>query len=175
MKRIINLIIVVSILVSCNQEKEESPIISKTVWKEIVMPKYIPANQKLHDTIIALDKFLWEAYNTQNDSIFPAYVTQDFEFYHDQGGVLFSKEKFTNQVKKFFEQTKGQVVYGETVKGTNEVYEIPNYGAVQLSYQRFRENNNPEWTEPATIWKKTTEGWLPARSISLHERIPEEE
>ena len=73
----------ISILTSCNRGKEESLVISKTDSKEIIIPKYIPANQKLHDTINALDKLLWDAYNTGNDSIIVSYATEDFKFFRD--------------------------------------------------------------------------------------------
>jgi hypothetical protein len=85
-------------------------------------------------------------------------MTDDHEFYHDEGGALFSKEKNAIQWRKF---NKDLGVVGETVAGTNEIYEIPNYGALQLSYQRFHEKVKPEWTAPAraiVLWKKTPKG-----------------
>tara|TARA_R110002124_G_scaffold280363_1_gene453588 strand:- start:70 stop:567 length:498 start_codon:yes stop_codon:yes gene_type:complete len=162
----------ISILTSCNRGKEESLVISKTDSKEIIIPKYIPANQKLHDTINALDKLLWDAYNTGNDSIIVSYATEDFKFFHDEIGTFFSKKKWAPLVRNFFNKTKNLNFIGETVDGTNEVYEIPNYGAVQFSYQRFRDNENPEWTVPAriiTVWKKTPEGWRQSQQFSFHE------
>lgn len=162
----------ISILTSCNQEKKESLIISKADSKETNMPRYIPANQNLHDTIIALDNFLWDAYNAGNDSIIVSYVTEDFKLFHDVIGTVFSKKKFAPLVSNYFNKTKDLNFIGETVDGTNEVFEIPDYGAVQFSYQRFRDNENPEWTAPSrmiTVWKKTSEGWRQSQQLSFHE------
>tara|TARA_R110000744_G_scaffold37809_1_gene86433 strand:- start:197 stop:694 length:498 start_codon:yes stop_codon:yes gene_type:complete len=162
----------ISIFNSCNNRKVESPPISKTESNEIMMAKYIPANQNLYDTIDSLDKFLWEAYNKGNDSIIVSYVTEDFKLFHDEIGTVFSKKKFAPLVSNYFKKIKNLNFKGETVDGTNEVYEIPNYGAIQFSYQRFRDNENPEWTAPArmiTVWKKTSEGWRQSQQFSFHE------
>lgn len=162
----------ISILTSCNQEKKESQIQSKADSQETIMSRYIPANQNLHDTIIALDNLLWDAYNTRNDSIIVSYVTDDFKLFHDEIGTVFSKKKFAPLVSNFFKKSKNLNFIGETVDGTNEVYEIPDYGAVQFSYQRFRDNENPEWTAPArmiTVWEKTSEGWRQSQQLSFHE------
>lgn len=178
MKRIINVLIGISFLASCNHNKEESLVISETDSNEIIIPEYIPANQQLHDTIIALDKLLWDAYNTGNDSITINYVTNDFKFFHDYGGLTSSKNSFSELVTKSNNNHKDIGLIGETVSGTNEVYEIPNYGAIQLSYQRFKDNEYPEWSIPArtiTVWEKTPNGWLQSQMISLHDKSDDEE
>ena len=61
--------------------------------KEITIPKYIPANQALHDTIVALDKLYWQAYNKGDSTTLFNLMADDHEFYHDIGGPTFSKEK----------------------------------------------------------------------------------
>ena len=72
-------------------------------------------------------------------------------------------------MESFYNTDHGTV--GETVKGINEIYKIPNYGALQLSYQRFYDKENPKWTEQAraiVLWKETPNGWLQSRVFSLH-------
>ena len=71
---------------------------------------------------------------------------------------------------RFYNLDEG--VVGKTVEGTIEVYELPGYGALQLSYRRFYDKKNPEWTAPAraiVLWKKIPNGWLRSRVVSLHE------
>ena len=138
--------------------------------KQITIPKYIPANQALHDTIVAMDKLYWEAYNKGDTTTLFNLMTDDHEFYHDIGGSTFSKEKMKDRLKRFYNLDEG--VVGKTVEGTIEVYGLPGYGALQLSYRRFYDKKNPEWTAPAraiVLWKRTPNGWLRSKVFSLHE------
>ena len=169
MRNIFLTLLGVAIVFSCNQKKDASPELTVAKTKEIILPKYTPANQQLYDTIVALDKLYWEAYNKGDLNTIIDLMTDDHEFYHDEGGAFFSKEKIALQIRKFYNKDLG--VVGETVTGTNEIYEIPNYGALQLSYQRFYEKAKPEWSLPAraiVLWKKTSKGWLQSRVFSFH-------
>ncbi|MEP7255054.1 MAG: hypothetical protein ABI666_04715 [Ferruginibacter sp.] len=134
------------IIFSCNQKKEASSELTVAKTKKIILPEYIPANHQLYDTIIALDKIYREAYNKGDVNTLIDFMTDDHEFYHDEWGAVFSKEKLAIEIRKF---DKSLGVVGETVAGTNEIYEIPDYGALQLAYQRFYEKAKPEWTAPA--------------------------
>jgi hypothetical protein len=159
-----------SIIFSCTKKQEDSTIITDLKTKGINLPEYTPANKQLYDTIVALDNIFWEAYNTRDTTIILDLMTDDHEFYHDMGGALISKEKNAIQWKEFLSQDLG--ILGETVAGTNEIYEIPDYGALQLSYQRFYRKQHSEWTTPAraiVLWKKTPKGWLQSRVFSLHQ------
>jgi ketosteroid isomerase-like protein len=165
-----NIFLLLSIVIafSCNQKKNVSSELREAKAEEIIIPVYKPANQQLYDTIVALDKIYWEAYSKGDLNKLIDFMTDDHEFYHDEGGAIFSKEKLAVQVRKF-DITLG--IVGETVAGTNEIYEIPNYGALQLSYQHFYERAKPQWTSPAraiVLWKKTPKGWLQSRVFSLH-------
>lgn len=157
--------------VTDNQNSKTNPTNTEPAnIKEITVPKYIVANQALHDTIVALDKLYWEAYNKGDSTTLFNLMADDHEFYHDIGGPTFSKEKMKVRLKNFINQDEG--VVGKTVEGTIEVYEMPDYGALQLSYRRFYDKKNPEWTAPAraiVLWKKTPHGWLRSRVFSLHQ------
>lgn len=159
----------VAIIFSCNQRKDPSSELTAAKGKEIILPNYTPANQDLYDTIVAMDRIFWEAYNKGDLNTIINLMTDDHEFYHDQGGAMFSKEKIAIQIRKVYDKDLG--IVGETVAGTNEIYEIPNYGALQISYQRFYDKANPTWSPPAraiVLWKKTAKGWLQSRVFSFH-------
>jgi hypothetical protein len=161
MRNIFLILLSVAFVFSCKQKQNAS--------SDIILPKYTPANQQLHDTIVALDKIYWEAYNKRDVNTLIDLMTDDHEFYHDEGGAMFSKEKNAIQIREFCSKDLG--IVGETVVGTNEIYEIHDYGALQLSYQRFYERVKPEWTTPAraiVLWKKTSKGWLQSRVFSFH-------
>lgn len=169
MKRITTALIGIISLIACNQKEDNTNQTPDKVTTEIQIPKYKVANQQLFDTIVALDKIYWEAYNNGDIDKVIAFMTDDHEFYHDEEGVVFTKEKNSEVWKKFYAMDLG--VVGETVEGTNEIYEIPGYGALQLFYQRFYDKRDPEWSEPAraiTVWRETPEGWLQSRVFSLH-------
>ncbi len=169
MRNIFFILLGAAMIVSCNQKKEASPELPVKKTTGIILPEYSPASHQLYDTIVALDKLFWDAYNKGNLDTLIGFMTDDHEFYHDEGGAMFSKEKIATEMRKYYKKELG--VVGETVAGTNEIYEIPNYGALQLSYQRFHEKAKPEWTAPAraiVLWKKTPKGWLQSRVISLH-------
>ena len=62
----------------------------------------------------------------------------------------------------------------ELVKGSIEVYPIPNYGAVQIGLHRFFNNQDPPGTPSPTgkfihTWKRENGRWRITRVISLHE------
>ena len=169
MQRIFIVIIGILTLVSCNHKKDNTTEIIDNVTAEINIPKYTVANKQLYDTIVALDKIYWKAYNNGDVNKVIDFMTDDHEFYHDEEGVLFTKEKNAEVWKKFYAMDLG--VVGETVGGTNEIYEIPGYGALQIFYQRFYDKKDPEWSKPAraiTVWKETPNGWLQSRVFSLH-------
>ena len=163
------LIFGILLLISCKNKTEDVKKIITTDDMELNIPKYTIANKQLFDTIVALDKIYWEAYNSGNVDRIINFMTDDHEFYHDESGALYNKEKNAEEWRKFYNMDLG--VVGETVNGTNEIYEIAKYGALQISYQRFYDKRDPEWSKPAravTLWKKTSKGWLQSRVFSLH-------
>ncbi len=149
------IVFVIAVLtISCSTNSSVTKT-NTTNSKEIAIPKYIPANRALHETIVALDKLYWNAYNRGDSTTLFNLMADDHEFYHDIGGPTFSKEKMKVRLTDFINRDEG--VVGKTVEGTIEVYEMPDNGALQLSYRRFYDKKNPEWTAPAravVLWKK---------------------
>jgi ketosteroid isomerase-like protein len=169
MQKILTILIGALLFLSCSHKKND---VNKTIENDITKLssiKYTPANKTLFDTIVALDKIYWEAYNSGDVNTVIDFMTEDHEFYHDESGVLYTKEINAEEWRKFYNKNLG--VVGETVQGTNEIYEIANYGALQIFYQRFYDKKDPEWSKPAraiTLWKETPNGWLQSRVFSLH-------
>jgi ketosteroid isomerase-like protein len=168
MKRILIVLIGGLIIFSCSHKKDDTKKTLETSKIELSSITHTPANKPLYDTIVALDKIFWEAYNQADVNTIIDFMTDDHEFYHDYGGALLTKEKNAIQWNKFYSTDHG--VVGET-EGSNEVHEIPGYGAPQLSYQRFYDKEDPEWSKPEraiVLWKETPNGWLQSRVFSLH-------
>lgn len=132
---------------------------------------YKPDDQKLHDTIATLDSIFFEAYNTCNFNleIYGAFYADSIEFYHDKGGLTTSKQAIIDATKR---NICGKVTR-ELVKGSIEVYPIPNYGAIEIGLHKFHNNTEKE-TTPARIgrftiiWQYKNKEWHIAKVISLH-------
>jgi ketosteroid isomerase-like protein len=124
--------------------------------------------QKLHDTIMELDSIFFTAYNNCDLETQAKLISEDLEFYHDQGGLNTSKSELMASMKK---NICGKVSR-ELVAGSIEVSEIPGFGAVQIGMHKFYNNQEPNAiSKPGrfvTLWKKTDETWQMTRVISLH-------
>ena len=157
--KICTYLIVVFITFSCEKTEEKNQILDH---------KYEPENEALYNTINALDKKYFNAYNTCDIETQSEMIPDDFEFYHDKGGLMTSKDDFLKALKT---NICGKVSR-TLVEGSVEVYSINNYGAVQIGYHTFFNNQEPDAiSKPSkfiVIWEKTNDSWKMARVVSLH-------
>ena len=141
---------------------------SQETYEDILKREYVPANQELYDTIVAMDKKLFDAYNSCDMATQKALYSEDLEFYHDQGGLATSKA----QVLTALENNICNKVTRTLIEGSIEVYPIKDYGAVEIGYHTFNNKNTPEAKSKASrfilIWKNDNENWTVTRVISLH-------
>ncbi|MBE7178878.1 MAG: nuclear transport factor 2 family protein [Mucilaginibacter polytrichastri] len=115
-----------------------------------------------------MDSLYFGTYNTCDLTAMRKMTADDFEFYHDRGGLDTSAVNYIAAIKN---NICGKVTR-ELVPGSIEVYPIANYGAVEIGYHRFinkAEGNHV--SRPGkfiVIWHKTAEGWQMSRVVSLH-------
>ena len=133
------------------------------------LPPYVPESQALCDTIARMDSLLFDAYNTCKLEAFESMVSDDIEFYHDRGGLDTSK---SNLIKALKNNICGKVTR-QLLKGSIEVYPIPNYGAVQMGIHRFYNNQEGDrgtsrYSKFVHTWHRENGQWKLARVISLH-------
>jgi hypothetical protein len=131
--------------------------------------KYKPDSQELYDTIVHLDSVFFDAYNTCNIDVQSALYSDSIEFYHDQGGLITSKQDILDAIKR---NICGKVTR-ELVKGSLEVYPISGYGAVEMGLHKFHNNTEKEHTPSkigkfVIIWQHKDNIWKIKRVISLH-------
>jgi hypothetical protein len=113
---------------------------------------------------------IWEdAYDNCKLNVMDEIISEDLEFYHDQGGLITSKEKLNEALKK---NICGKVKR-ELKKGSLEVYPIKGYGAVEMGLHGFHgsgEEAGPDlhYSKFIHIWKRTGGKWQITRVISLH-------
>lgn len=108
-------------------------------------------------------------------------IGDDFEFYHDEGGYIHTKEGFINSVKNNI----CSISYKprrELVAGSLKVYPLYNngvlYGAIQIGRHRFYadEKGKPEKLTGVasftTLWMKNGDNWQMKRVLSYDHSDP---
>ena len=130
--------------------------------------EYIPVDKKLFDEIVAMDKVFFDAYNTCDLAKQASIYAEDIEFFHDKGGLMTSK-------KEIIEGTERNIcgkVTRELTAGTVEVYPINNYGAVQIGFHKFYNNQEPDAesipSKFIVMWHNENGNWKISKVISLH-------
>jgi len=130
--------------------------------------KYIPTDPELYRQIEQMDQTFFDAYNQCDMKKQEAIYADDIEFFHDKGGLMTSK-------KELLEATQTNICGKVTrilIPGSIEVYPINHYGAVEMGFHRFFNNQEPNAeSKPSKfiiVWKKENELWRIAKVVSLH-------
>jgi hypothetical protein len=129
---------------------------------------YKPKSQALYDTIAHMDSVYFNAYNSCDMATQAAIFADTIEFYHDGSGLQTSKEALLAALKANICGKVTRVL----VKGSLEVYPIPNYGAVEVGLHRFiNHQENDAVSKPdrfIAVWRHQNGKWQMTRVISLH-------
>jgi hypothetical protein len=156
------LLMVIIFFTNCTSSKNTTYQLTKN---------YKPDNQQLYDTIVKLDSLFFDAYNTCNINLekYSSFYADNLEFYHDQGGLMTTKQGVIGGTKKYI---CGKVTR-ELVKGSIEAYPIKDFGAVEIGLQKFHNNEEPVGTPSKIgrfmiIWENKNNEWKISRVVSLH-------
>ena len=162
-----------------NQKKLETVIIiihlliisfgySQETYKDILETAYIPIDEEIYDIIVAKDTEYFNAYNTCDIKKQASLYSEDLEFFHDKGGLSTSKQ----EVLAAIEKNICEKVTRTLVAGSIEVYPIKDYGAIEIGYHKFYNNQEPNAKSKASkfimVWKNEDEKWFISKVISLH-------
>lgn len=132
------------------------------------VPPYVPESRSLFDTIARMDSTFFEAYNTCKLDVMDAMFSDNIEFYHDRGGLDTSKKNIMQSLEKYI---CGKV-RRELLKGSIEVYPVPNYGAIEMGAHRFYNNQEKggpsRFSKFVMLWHRENGQWKMSRVISLH-------
>ena len=130
--------------------------------------KYIPEDKILYSQIDSMDKVFFDAYNACDMEKQASIFSDSIEFFHDKGGLINSKSAILKATK---ENICGKVTR-YIIPGSIEVYPINKYGAVEIGFHRFYNNQEPNAeSKPSKfiiIWKKENENWRITKVVSLH-------
>ncbi len=153
--------ILILIFISLNGYSQES-------YKDILATEYVPIDKEIYDIIVAKDKEYFTAYNTCDMKKQALLYSEDLEFFHDKGGLSTSKQEILTSIEK---NICGKVTR-TLIDGIIEVYPIKDYGAIEIGYHKFYNNQEPDAkSKPSKfimVWKKEGEKWLISKVISLH-------
>ena len=114
----------------------------------------------LFKTLKAKDSLLFEiGFNKCVLEIQEQLMSEDLEFYHDQGGLTISRAANIEEMRKGLCSTSENKYLRELVKGSLEVYPLKDgkqiYGAIQMGIHRFYFNNNGKKGEFESIARFT--------------------
>jgi len=132
------------------------------------IPTYKSINIDLYNDIIKMDSIYFTAYNSCDLKTQSSIYADDIEFFHDKGGLLTDK----NILLKSLEENICNKVTRTLIKDSLEVYPIHNYGAIEIGYHKFYNNQEPDAlsipSKFIVVWKKEKENWKITKVISLH-------
>ena len=143
---------------------------SNAAQSQAVIPKYErTVSKELYDSIVDVDSIFFGAYNNCNLGKIDSLISDNIEFYHDKGGLATSKK----DIMSAFQNNICGKVTRELLRGSIEVYEIKDYGAVEMGFHGFHNNQEKEtgpthFSKFVHIWQKQNNQWKLTRVISLH-------
>lgn len=146
--------------------------------------KATTGQSELFDQIMTMDSLLFEVGFNQIDTAQMASLTSaDFEFYHDDNGIVDSKTAFLNSINSLKDlpfktwrtmvdgsmevfpmyKDNGQVLYGAIQKGVHEFYQ-------QKEGEEARKTSTARFTH---LWMIENGDWKLKRVLSYDHRTPE--
>lgn len=128
-----------------------------------------PSADTLFDTISALDTATFDAFNHCSDGAqlqkHASYFAPDVEFYHDTGGVTWTRQEMIDKTKR---NVCGNF-RRELVPGSLEVFPIKGFGAIEQGVHRFCPLSTDECDGMADfviIWRHQGDAWQITRVLS---------
>jgi len=143
------------------------------------------ATQALYDGLLKADaEFFAAVFDTCDIATVRRYVTDDFEFFHDKGGLVYtSGAAFVRGIEEKCQRQRDGVDFlsrRELVKESMQVYPLDNYGAVQTGTHRFfaissdKPDRLTEVAQFTQVWKDEGGQWRLARVLSYDHRLADE-
>lgn len=126
----------------------------------------------LEATITQLDDAVFDAFNRCADPAqlarHAAHFAEDVEFYHDTGGVTWSRQAMLDNTRR---HACGQYTR-ERVPGTLKIHPIRDFGAIEQGVHRFCKTGGGCDGEAdfVIVWRHDADGWRITRVLSYGHR-----
>ncbi|NER12092.1 DUF4440 domain-containing protein [Leptobacterium flavescens] len=179
MKKLIYFITILILLTSCKQPTEETAeALEKSEHPEVEQ------SSELFKTIAVMDSLYFSAQNECDLEKYAYYLSEDFEFFHDKGGFIDSKESEMAEMAIFCgeEQRTRQPLRRELTKGSLKVFPMDNYGALEhcehVFYLQIDDGTEKlvGSAKMTALWKLENDEWKLTRVISYdHQPLAEVE
>jgi hypothetical protein len=131
------------------------------------------AGESLHATVAALDSAVFEAFNRCSDPAqldrHAGYFAEDVEFYHDTGGVTWTRDEMLANTRKY----ACGIFSRELIPGTLQVHPVKDFGAIAQGSHRFCQfaSGKCEGLADFTmIWRHKDGAWQLTRVLSYGHR-----
>jgi hypothetical protein len=128
------------------------------------------ADDALYATVAALDASMFDAFNRCSEPAqlerHAAYFAADLEFYHDLGGVTWTREEMIANTRK---NACGNY-RRELVAGTLEIFPIKGFGALSRGSHRFCQMDTSKCEGRADfvmLWREQGGRWQLTRAFSF--------
>lgn len=136
-------------------------------------PNQSSPTDELHQTVAALDMAAFDAFNRCTD---PAqlqkhaeHFAEDVEFYHDTGGVTWTRDEMLENTKKY---VCGNFMR-QLMAGTLKVFPIRGFGAISQGSHRFCQFSTGQCEGLADftmVWRQKNGQWQITRVLSYGHR-----
>lgn len=148
------------------------------------MSAQVGAESDLYKELKSRDSLLFDlGFNQCKIDEFEHFISEDLEFYHDQGGLTTNKEDFLNAVKNNICSNPDKKPIRELIKGSLEVYPLYEngklYGAIQKGIHDFyiKEPNKELYKTSSAkfthVWILENNDWILKRVLSYDHKSPE--
>ena len=131
------------------------------------------SGESLHTTVAALDSAVFDAFNRCSDPAqldrHAGYFAEDVEFYHDTGGVTWTRDQMLENTRKHVCGNFSR----ELVPGTLQVHPIKDFGAIAQGSHRFCQFASGKCEGMADftmIWRHKDGVWQLTRVLSYGHR-----
>ncbi len=128
----------------------------------------------LYDTISKLDGEVFDAFNHCEDPAqlrkHESYFAQDVEFYHDTGGVTWTRDAMLANTEKHACGNYRR----ELVAGSMKVYPVKDFGAISQGVHRFcqvRGGSCEGLADFVMVWHHIDDHWQITRVLSYGHRV----
>lgn len=146
-------------------------IIMIGLFSVIFVNAQVEKSSELFNTLQKQDKLLFEeGFNKCDISQFENLLSEDIEFYHDQGGIIKSKDEFISNLKNGICKEGSKKNDRVLVKNSLQVFALYSqgklYGAIQTGVHLFG-NSSAKFTH---LWLLENDVWKLSRVLSYEHR-----
>ena len=143
---------------------------------------YSQTDSEIKEAILKKDKKFWDAYNTCQTNDMKEFLSEDVEFYHDNGGITLGADNLTNSIQKNLCSKPDFKVRREAINSTVTVDILDKnnviYGVIVSGSHHFyiTQNNEKEFKSGKAkffhLWLLKEGNWKMTRILSYdHQAI----